>query len=58
MRITALGYLGFESTNTKAWEAFGPEVFGPALGEPGEDGTIYVMYAGSGGSSTQTEDGQ
>jgi extradiol dioxygenase len=39
MKITALGYLGFESTNAKAWETFGPEIFGLALGEPGADGT-------------------
>ena len=40
MKITALGYLGFESKNAKAWETFGPEIFGLALGEPGADGTV------------------
>lgn len=40
MKITALGYLGFESPNYKEFETFGPEVFGFGLGEPGEDGAI------------------
>lgn len=42
MKITALGYLGFESPDYKAWETFGPEVFGLALNDPGPDGTVYL----------------
>lgn len=42
MKINALGYVGFEAPNAKEWETFGPEVFGFGLGEPGEDGTVYL----------------
>ena len=40
MDIRALGYLGFESPWAKAWEDFGPEIFGLGLAEPGNDGTL------------------
>jgi extradiol dioxygenase len=42
MDIRALGYLGFESPWAKAWEDFGPEIFGLGLAEPGNDGTVYL----------------
>ena len=42
MNIVALGYLGFESPNAKAWESFGPEVFGFGLAEAGADGSVYL----------------
>jgi extradiol dioxygenase len=42
MDIKALGYLGFESPEAKAWEKFGPEIFGLGLSEPGNDGTAYL----------------
>src|SRR5439155_24730207 len=42
MEINALGYVGFNSPNAKAWETFGPEVFGLGLAEAGEDGTVYL----------------
>src|SRR3984957_10272605 len=40
MKITALGYLGFESPNAAAWTSFGPEIYGLGLAEPDADGTI------------------
>ncbi len=42
MDIKALGYVGFESPNAKAWEHFGPEILGLGLAEPGNDGTVYL----------------
>src|SRR3954470_2286557 len=42
VKIRSLGYLGFVSPNNKAWEEFGPEVFGLGLAEPGDDGTVYL----------------
>jgi extradiol dioxygenase len=42
MDIKALGYLGFESPEAKAWEKFGPEIFGLGLTEPGNDETVYL----------------
>lgn len=40
MEITSLGYIGFESTDAKAWEDFGPNVLGLQLAEPGPDGAV------------------
>jgi len=42
MKIIALGYVGFESPNAKAWESFGPEVFGLGLADPGNEGSVYL----------------
>lgn len=42
MDIKALGYLGFDSPKAKAWEIFGPEIFGLGLAEAGNDGTVYL----------------
>jgi extradiol dioxygenase len=42
MDIRSLGYVGFSSPNGKEWEAFGPEVFGLGLADPGGDGTVYL----------------
>jgi extradiol dioxygenase len=42
MKISALGYVGFESTRAEAWRTFGPEVFGLGLAEAGADGTVYL----------------
>lgn len=42
MDIRALGYVGFESPEAKAWQTFGPEIFGLGLAEPGNDGTVYL----------------
>jgi extradiol dioxygenase len=42
MKIIALGYVGLESPNAKAWESFGPEVFGFELADPGSSGSVYL----------------
>lgn len=40
MNVLSLGYVGIETPAVEAWEHFGPDVLGMALGEPGADGTV------------------
>jgi 2,3-dihydroxybiphenyl 1,2-dioxygenase len=42
MDILGIGYLGFESPNSKAWLEYGPEVLGFGLDESHDDDSVYL----------------